>query len=333
MPSPVVEVRRAEARPIDGEPDAGKRPGFAIRTEGLTKRLGGVDVVDRLDLSVPAGSVFGFLGPNGSGKTTTIRMLLGLIEPTAGTATVLGRPMPDDALTVLPAIGALVEGPAWYPWLTGRQNLLRMDAAGPARGRSDRTAHIDTALQRVGLTAAAHKKYRAYSLGMRQRLGLANALVRSRELLILDEPTNGMDPQGTREIRHLIRDIAAEGTTVFLSSHLLSEIAQICTHAAVMNLGRIVAQGSLEELQAATVSQVRVDTDDVTLAADTLRRCGLSPVTGDRTVTADFDGRPPEELCRVLVEARVRVAGFVVERPSLEDTFVALTGEGFDVAR
>ncbi|MDQ1515808.1 MAG: type transport system ATP-binding protein [Actinomycetota bacterium] len=333
MPSPVVEVRRAEARPIDGEPDAGKRPGFAIRTEGLTKRLGGVDVVDRLDLSVPAGSVFGFLGPNGSGKTTTIRMLLGLIEPTAGTATVLGRPMPDDALTVLPAIGALVEGPAWYPWLTGRQNLLRMDAAGPARGRSDRTAHIDTALQRVGLTAAAHKKYRAYSLGMRQRLGLANALVRPRELLILDEPTNGMDPQGTREIRHLIRDIAAEGTTVFLSSHLLSEIAQICTHAAVMNLGRIVAQGSLEELQAATVSQVRVDTDDVTLAADTLRRCGLSPVTGDRTVTADFDGRPPEELCRVLVEARVRVAGFVVERPSLEDTFVALTGEGFDVAR
>ncbi|MDQ1565264.1 MAG: type transport system ATP-binding protein, partial [Actinomycetota bacterium] len=185
----------------------------------------------------------------------------------------------------------------------------------------------------VGLTAAAHKKYRAYSLGMRQRLGLANALVRPRELLILDEPTNGMDPQGTREIRHLIRDVAAEGTTVFLSSHLLSEIAQICTHAAVMNLGRIVAQGSLEELQAATVSQVRVDTDDMTLAADTLRRCGLSPVIGDRSVTADFDGRPPEELCRVLVEADVRVAGFVVERPSLEDTFVALTGEGFDVAR
>jgi ABC-2 type transport system ATP-binding protein len=241
--------------------------------------------------------------------------------------------MPDGALTVLPAIGALVEGPAWYPWLSGRQNLLRMDAAGAARGRSDRTARIDSALQRVGLTAAAHKKYRAYSLGMRQRLGLANALVRPRELLILDEPTNGMDPQGTREIRHLIRDVAAEGTTVFLSSHLLSEIAQICTHAAVMNLGRIVAQGSLEELQAATVSQVRVDTDDMTLAADTLRRCGLSPVIGDRSVTADFDGRPPEELCRVLVEADVRVAGFVVERPSLEDTFVALTGEGFDVAR
>ncbi|MDQ1506847.1 MAG: type transport system ATP-binding protein [Actinomycetota bacterium] len=333
MPSPVVEVRRAEARLFDGDPEAGNRAGFAIRTEGLTKRLGGVDVVDRLDLSVPAGSVFGFLGPNGSGKTTTIRMLLGLIEPTAGTATVLGRPMPDGALSVLPAIGALVEGPAWYPWLSGRQNLLRMDAAGAAGGRSDRPARIDSALQRVGLTAAAHKKYRAYSLGMRQRLGLANALVRPRELLILDEPTNGMDPQGTREIRHLIRDVAAEGTTVFLSSHLLSEIAQICTHAAVMNLGRIVAQGSLEELQAATVSQVRVDTDDVTLAADTFRRCGLSPVIGDRSVTADFDGRPPEELCRVLVEADVRVAGFVVERPSLEDTFVALTGEGFDVAR
>src|SRR5258706_4722695 len=229
--------------------------GFAIETDRLVKRFSGVAVVDVLSLQVPTGSVFGFLGPNGSGKTTTIRMLLGLLNPNAGEVSLLGRPIPQDARAVLPSIGALIDGPAFYPWLTGRQNLARLDAMGPDAQRSTRTSRVGEALARVGLTAAANKKYKAYSLGMRQRLGLANALLRPRELLILDEPTNGMDPQGTREIRHLIRDIAAEGTTVFLSSHLLSEIAQICTHAPVMNHVRIVAPGSLEEHQPATGSQ------------------------------------------------------------------------------
>jgi ABC-2 type transport system ATP-binding protein len=306
---------------------------FAIRTTGLTKRFGDVAVVDQLDLEVPTGSVFGFLGPNGSGKTTTIRMLLGLIAPSAGSVELLGRPIPQAAREVLPAVGALVEGPACYPWLTGRQNLERMDAVGPERDRSTRHARVDEALERVGLTAAASKKYRAYSLGMRQRLGLAIALLRPRRLLILDEPTNGMDPQGTREIRHLIRELAADGTTVFLSSHLLAEIEQVCTHVAVMNLGRLLTQGSLAAMQQNSTPRLRIDTPDLRLAADTLAGAGLDPITGPTTVSADVIRAEPHELCRMLVDAGVRVNGFAVERPSLEDMFVALTGEGFDVAR
>ncbi|MYV59779.1 ATP-binding cassette domain-containing protein, partial [Streptomyces sp. SID4931] len=203
-----------------------------MRTRGLTKRYrGGQLAVDGLDLTVPAGSVFGFLGPNGSGKTTTIRMLMGLIDPTSGTAEVLGRPMPEAARTVLPEVGALIEGPALYGFLNGRDNLLRYDRADPTADPRTRRARVDEALARVGLAAASGKKAKAYSLGMKQRLGLAAALLRPRRLLVLDQPTNGLDPQGMREIRLLVRELAAEGTTVFLSSHLLDEIEQVCTHA------------------------------------------------------------------------------------------------------
>ena len=222
---------------------------LAIQTEGLTKRLGDAAVVDKLDLAVPRGSVYGFLGPNGSGKTTTIRMLLGLIWPTTGSYRVLGEAMPAANAKVLPQVGALIEGPAFYPWLTGRQNLRRMDAAAPDGQRKTRRERIDTALTRVGLAAAANKRFRAYSLGMKQRLGLAAALLRPRSLLILDEPTNGMDPQGTREIRNLVRELAGEGSTVFLSSHLLSEVEQVCSHVGIISVGKMVAQGSVEELR------------------------------------------------------------------------------------
>jgi ABC-2 type transport system ATP-binding protein len=316
--------------------------GFAIRTHGLTKRFGGVAVVDEVDLEVPRGSVFGFLGPNGSGKTTTIRMLLGLIRPSAGTVEVLGEPIPEGIDRALPDVGALVEGPACYPWLTGRQNLARVDACGPDGRRSTRRARIEDALERVGLTAAGDKRFKAYSLGMRQRLGLASALLRPRQLLVLDEPTNGMDPQGTREIRHLVRDLAADGTTVFVSSHLLAEIEQVCTHVGVMALGRLVAQTPLRDLRGAALARVRVETIDASDAAAVLRRAGLHPVVdgavagadgGAPTVEADLDGCVPEELCAALVHAGVRVSGFAVRRPSLEDLFVSLTGEGFDVAR
>jgi ABC-2 type transport system ATP-binding protein len=307
---------------------------LAIETHGLVKRFGPTAVVDGIDLAVPAGSVFGFLGPNGSGKTTTIRVLLGLIAATSGTARVLGRPVPGGGDAVLAQVGALIEGPAFYPWLSGRDNLARLDAAGPDGRRNTRAVRIDAALERVGLTAAAAKRYKAYSLGMRQRLGLAAALLRPRQLYVLDEPTNGMDPQGTREIRHLVRQLAHDGATVFLSSHLLSEVDQVCTHAAVISLGRLVAQGPLADLRDAGPARLRVETDDTAVAVTVLGQLGLSAIeTAGPVVTAALDGHRPEDCCRALVLAGVGVRSLSAERPSLEDAFVALTGEGFDVAQ
>ncbi|MDQ1631090.1 MAG: type transport system ATP-binding protein, partial [Frankiaceae bacterium] len=211
--------------------DAGRVPDeqieAAIRTSGLTRRFGTQTAVDGVGLTVPRGAVYGFLGPNGSGKTTTIRMLLGLMSPHAGTIEILGGSMPEAAPDVLPRVGTLVEGPAFHPYLTGRDNLRRLDAFDASTSRSTSRARIAAALERVGLGAAAAKKFRRYSLGMKQRLGLAATLLRPRDLLILDEPTNGLDPQGTREVRTLIRELAADGTTVLVSSHLLGEIEQV----------------------------------------------------------------------------------------------------------
>lgn len=312
-----------------------------IETSGLTKRYGKQLAVDRLSLTVPAGSVFGFLGPNGSGKTTTIRMLMGLIEPTSGHVRVLGSAMPRAARTVLPHVGALIEGPALYGFLSGRDNLLRYDAADPTADPRTRRARAESALDRVGLTAAAGKKAKAYSLGMKQRLGLAAALLQPRRLLVLDEPTNGLDPQGMREIRALVRELASEGTTVFLSSHLLDEIEQVCTHAAVMAQGRLITQGPVAELAAGARGRLVVTTPDTGDAVRVLKELGVTDlvVTEDR-VTGEPPGAEPgtdaatdlAELNAALVGAGVRVRGFGVERASLEDAFVALTGEGFDVA-
>lgn len=308
----------------------------AISTHGLTKRYrGGQLAVDGLDLTVPRGSVFGFLGPNGSGKTTTIRMLMGLIEPTSGTARVLGAPMPRAVRTVLPRVGALIEGPALYGFLSGRDNLLRYDSADPTADPRTRRARVGDALDRVGLTAAAGKKARAYSLGMKQRLGLAAALLRPRELLVLDEPTNGLDPQGMREIRSLVRSLAAADTTVFLSSHLLDEIEQVCTHAAVMSRGRLLTQGPVESLAAR--AHLAVTTPDTADAIRVLKEQGVTDLTAtaDR-ITGELPTDPPapplEDLNAALVAAGVRVRAFGLERASLEDAFLALTGEGFDVA-
>jgi ABC-2 type transport system ATP-binding protein len=307
---------------------------LAIETEGLTKRFGDLAAVDGIDLAVPRGSVFGFLGPNGSGKTTTIRMLLGLIAPTAGSWRLLGQAMPGAGRDALPKVGALIEGPAFYPWLTGRQNLARFDAAGPDGQRRTRRRRIDDALARVGLSAVGARKVRTYSLGMKQRLGLALAMLRPRELLVLDEPTNGMDPQGTREIRNLTRELAAEGSTVFLSSHLLSEVEQVCTHVGVMSLGKLLAQGTLAELQGAGATKLRVETTDAALAAEVLQRLGVAELEVSETAVAGrLDGHRPEHCCRELVLAGVGVRSLTTIRPTLEDTFVALTGEGFDVPR
>ncbi|PBC78186.1 ABC-2 type transport system ATP-binding protein [Streptomyces sp. TLI_235] len=326
-------VERSGGRAFAGPAPAGSEE--VIRTSGLTKRFGDRTAVDGLDLVVPRGSVFGFLGPNGSGKTTTIRMLMGLIAPSAGSAAVLGAPMPQSVGVVLPRVGALIEGPALYGFLSGRANLARFDAADPTADPRTRERRVAAALDRVGLSAAAGRKARGYSLGMKQRLGLAAALLRPRELLVLDEPTNGLDPQGMREIRSLVRELAADGTTVFLSSHLLDEIEQVCTHAAVMSRGRLVVQGTVPELAARAQGRLVVRTADGEEAARVLKEHG---VTDLQVAAGVVDGLPPDgeealpALCAALVGAGVRVRGFAVERGTLEDAFVALTGEGFDVA-
>ena len=312
----------------------GMAEGAAIATSGLSKRYrGGQLAVDGLDLAVPPGAVFGFLGPNGSGKTTTIRMLVGLIAPTSGRVELFGQPIPQATNRVLPRVGALIEGPAHYPYLTGAQNLARYDAADRTADPRTRAARIGTALERVGLANAAQKKAKAYSLGMKQRLGIAAALLQARDLLVLDEPTNGLDPQGMREIRSLIKSLAADGTTVFLSSHLLDEIEQVCTHAAVMSRGRLVIQGTVDQLGAGQRARLAVTTPDASAAEKVLADLGGTDlhVEGER-VHCDAEGLEPDAVCAALVTAGVRVFGFGIERPSLEDAFVALTGEGFDVA-
>jgi len=307
---------------------------LAIATTALTKRFrSGQLAVNAIDLAVPDGSVYGFLGPNGSGKTTTIRLLLGLVVPTAGRHAMLGQPMPGAAARVLPRVGALVEGPAFHPYLTGRANLRRLDAAD--RGSDPRTElrRVDAALDRVGLLAAAGKRYRHFSLGMRQRLAIANTLLRPRDLLILDEPTNGLDPQGTREVRALLHTLAAGGTTVLLSTHLLSEVEQICTHVGVMHNGRLVAQGGLAALRAQGAGRAEVLTSDPAAAAATLAELGLTEArtTGEH-VAALLGDIAPEKVVAALVHAGVPVRGFTVRGADLEEMFVELTGEGFDVS-
>ena len=250
-----------------------------VVTSGLTKQFRRQIAVDRIDLEVPGGAVYGFLGPNGSGKTTTIRMLLGLISPTAGAITLLGTPMPAASRSVLRRVGSLVEGPAFHPYLSGRANLARLDAADRFSDPRTSRMRIDTALERVGLLAAAEKRYRAYSLGMRQRLAIANSLLMPRDLLVLDEPTNGLDPQGTREVRHLIGELARDGATVLVSTHLLAEVEQICSHVGVMYEGKLVAQGPLGELRTGSAQTVRVDTDRTDDAARVLDELGLGDVS------------------------------------------------------
>ncbi len=308
---------------------------FAIFTTGLTKSFGSHNAVDSIDLRVPKGSIFGFLGPNGSGKTTTIRMLMALANISAGEIRMLGYSIPDEIGEALPKVGALVEGPAFYPYMSGRDNLIRFDAADRFADPKTRSERVDKALARVGLTQAASKKVHAYSLGMKQRLGIANALLQPRELLVLDEPTNGLDPQGTREVRNLIRSLAAEGITIFISSHLLVEIENICSHLAVMSRGKIVAQGSIEELSASPTLNLDVTTKDGQRAVEALKTLGITATDEGAHVRSVIkaDLIAPEQIVRQLVELGIGVQSFTLLAPTLEERFVGLTGEGFDVAR
>ena len=308
----------------------------AIATRGLTKRYGDVAAVDGLDLSVEIGELFGFLGPNGAGKTTTIRMALGLIVPTAGEVDLLGEVVRPTSAP-LERVGALVEEPAFWKYLSGRKNLEYFARAGSGSDRAGtraRLARIDEVLATVGLTDAAHKRVKAYSQGMRQRLGIGLALLGEPELLVLDEPTNGLDPSGMREMRVLLRSLADAGTTIFVSSHLLSEVEAMCDRVGVMAQGRLVAQGTPRALRGAT-DRVRIDVDD---AAAAIRAGGtLSGVTltadGTGTLTATFeDGVGPADLNAALVHAGVRVHALIPVQHSLEDVFLQLV-EGADVPR
>jgi ABC-type multidrug transport system ATPase subunit len=274
---------------------------------------------------VSAGDVYGFLGANGSGKTTTVRMLLGLVLPTRGEVQLLGEPMPKAARRVLPRVGALIEGPAHYGHLSGRANLALMDAAGPGGARRTRTARIDTVLEQVGLAGVGRKPVKAYSLGMRQRLGLAAALLRRPELLVLDEPTNGLDPQGIHEIRDLLLDLHRGGTTVFLSSHLLAEVEQLCTRVGVLDRGRLVLQDELARLTAPTGATV-VDTP----AADRVRAVLDGRVLGVEGSRVVVRGADPAEVNALLVGAGVPVTGLALQRPTLEEVVLAAAGTSAD---
>lgn len=304
----------------------------AVSTAGLTKRFGSRTVVEDVDLRVPRGAVYGFLGPNGSGKTTTIRMLMGLVSPTRGSMRLLGHDLPRGLQPALHRVGALVEGPAFHPYLSGRANLARLDAADDQADRRTSAARIHAALERVGLLASASKKYRIYSLGMKQRLAIAAALLMPRDLLVLDEPTNGLDPQGTREVRHLVGSLAGDGATVLVSSHLLSEVEQMCSHLGVMRAGRLVAQGPIGQLRAAQQRRLAITTPDADRAVGILTGLGLTAVTAEGDRVSGVPGEAlPEDVNAALVGAGVRVRSLTEEHPSLEDMFVGLTGEGFDV--
>ncbi|WP_131747712.1 ABC transporter ATP-binding protein [Frankia sp. Cppng1_Ct_nod] len=294
---------------------------FAVHADGLTKRYGRRTVVDCLDLQVATGDRFGFLGPNGSGKSTTVRMLLGLVRPSAGTVRLLGRSMPRYARQVLPKIGALVEAPAFHTFLPARVELAALDEAGRGASWRTRRVRIENALERVGLGDIDDRPISRFSLGMKQRLGLAAALLRRPRLLVLDEPTNGLDPQSIREIRDLLLELNTEGTTVFLSSHLLSEVEMLCTETAIICDGRLVAHDSLDALCGPT-GRVTLRTPDTELAAHLLERV-LEGRDGYSLVART---KNPMALNAALVSAGVRVSELVVERRTLEDVFLELTG-------
>ena len=296
-----------------------------ISTRSLTKRFGRIVAVDSVDLAVPEGSRYGILGPNGSGKTTLVRLLLGLVYATSGAIEVMGRQIPAGCADVLPEIGALVEEPAAYPNLSGYTNLALLDAAGPGGSRRTRRRRIGQALEAVGLAGIDRRPVKAYSLGMRQRLGLAAALMRSPRLLILDEPTNGLDPRGIRDVRDLLIDLNEAGTTVFLSSHLLAEVEQLCTHVGIFDRGRLVLASDLATLREPT-GRVAIDSPDADRVAALLDG-RVETRQGARLVVCHDDAAA---LNAELVREGVRVTEIGPHRRSLEQIVLEVTGAGSD---
>jgi ABC-2 type transport system ATP-binding protein len=310
---------------------------FVIETNDLTKGFGGRNVVEGVSICVPVGSIFGFLGPNGSGKTTTIRMILGLVFPDRGEISLLGARDQKLRRRQLSRVGAVVEGPGFYPYLSGLENLRRFSQVAysaqkqlnPSIKRLT-TSDLCSALERVGLLEARTKKFRAYSLGMKQRLAIAAALLWPRELLVLDEPTNGLDPQGIVEVRELLTGLKEQGMTIFVSSHILSEVEMICSDIAVMADGRLLFQGSTMEFRGSLGEQFVLETPDAGLAESILVRLGFAEpgsvkIERDR-LSASLTTEEIERVVAALVNGGVRVRAVGKTSHSLEEAFVSLTG-------
>jgi len=291
-----------------------------VQTRGLTKHYGAIVAVDNLNLTVRRGEIYGFLGPNGAGKTTTLRMLLGLIRPTSGTSVVAGAaPGSPESLA---RIGAIVETPAFYPYMSGYDNLrlLAIYCGVPLK-------RVGAALDQVELTPRARHKFSTYSMGMKQRLGIAAALIKEPELLILDEPTNGLDPQGMADVRNLIIELGKGDRTVLVSSHLLGEVEQMCTMIGVIQKGKFVAEGTIDELRGAATLTVRADPAETAMrvlsdevGADSVR------VLADGAFSLKVDLKRTAELNRKLVSSGADVTELRASERSLEDVFIELTG-------
>jgi ABC-2 type transport system ATP-binding protein len=304
---------------------------YVVETQGLTKRFGKRTAVRGVELQVPRGVAFGYLGPNGAGKTTLIRMLLGLTRANAGTMSLRGFPVPARRAEALSRVGAIVEEPRFHGHLTGRENLAIVAAA---RGR-DAFRRIEPAIERVGLIHRAGERVKTYSMGMRQRLGIARCLLADPELLILDEPMNGLDPAGILEFRALVAALVAEGRTVMLSSHILDEVEKTCGHVAIVDRGEIVAMGPLAELQRGDgQARVLIGVDGESRALEVL--AGI-PGVGDTSVVdgvirasvGELDVIP--DLNRRLVEAGIAVRRLEPVHASLEERFLAITSKLEDV--
>jgi ABC-2 type transport system ATP-binding protein len=295
----------------------------ALCTRALSKTYGARQVVVDLDLEVGTGEIFGFLGPNGAGKTTTIRMLLGLVRPTAGQVAILGHDLGHHSDQVLPHVGALIEAPAFYPYLSGRDNLrVFASVLGGLPGR-----RIDEVLELVDLSSRQRDRVRSYSLGMKQRLGVATALLNGPDLLILDEPANGLDPVGIREMRDLMRSLVSAGKTVFLSSHVLAEVQQICDRVAIISQGRLVRQAPVADLRAGR-GEFEVQFEHVAAALALIRTQSwgsAARIEDNLLVTASPSGTG-WGLIEFLAAAGFRPDGLVERRESLEDIFLAATG-------
>ncbi len=297
---------------------------LVIETSGLRKEFrslrGGRRVaVQNLDLAVPAGGVHGFLGPNGSGKTTTIRMLLGLARPTRGTMRLFGQPVPHHLPQVLGRVGAVVESPKFSPNFTGRRNLqLLADSIGVPRTR------VDAAIETVKLTGREKDRYKGYSLGMKQRLAIAATLLKEPDLLILDEPTNGLDPAGIREIRETIRDLGESGVTVLLSSHILAEVQQVCSSATIIGNGKLLASGTVDHLLGAGTTH-RVLLPDPGAAADLLVRSGLEVARDGEALLVTTED--PAKVTETLGSAGIWLSELSPRRADLETIFLQLTAD------